>query len=121
MVHLHMDSEKRFEVRFYKTDSGKEPVRDLLQKLDKPSKKIIGEDIKTVQYGWPMGMPLVRKLETSLWEVRSNLENKIARIIFTVASNTIILLHGFIKKSKKTPKPDIELARKRLSNLRSKK
>lgn len=114
-----MDFENRLEVRFYKTDSGKEPFKDLLQKLDKPAKKIIGEDIKTVQYGWPMGMPLVRKLETGLWEVRSNLENKITKIIFTVVSNTVILLHGFIKKSKKTPKPDIELARKRLSNLRS--
>lgn len=116
-----MNLEKRLEVRFYKTDSGKEPVRDWLQKLDKSSKKIIGEDVKTVQYGWPMGMPLVRKLETDLWEVRSNLENKIARIIFTVVNSTIILLNGFIKKSKKTPKTDIELARKRLSNLRSKK
>lgn len=116
-----MDFEKRFEVRFYKTDSGKEPVREMLQKLDKSSKKVIGEDIKTVQYSWPMGMPLVRKLETGLWEVRSILENKIARIIFTVVSDSIILLHGFIKKSKKTPKPDLELARKRLSILRSKK
>lgn len=121
MVHYFMDFEKRLEVRFYKTEAGKEPVREMFQKLDKPAKKIIGEDIKTVQYGWPMGMPLVRKLETGLWEVRSNLENKILRIIFTVADKTIILLHGFIKKSKKTPKPDIELARKRLSNLRSKK
>lgn len=114
-----MKFEKRLEVKFFKTNSGKEPVRDLLQKMDKSDKKIIGEDIKTVQYGWPMGMPLVRKLETDLWEVRSNLENKIARVIFTVVDNTIILLHGFLKKSKKTPKPDIELARRRLSNLRS--
>ncbi|MCF8239875.1 MAG: type II toxin-antitoxin system RelE/ParE family toxin [Melioribacteraceae bacterium] len=116
-----MDFEKRLVVRFYKTELGKEPVRDLLQKLDKQAKKIIGEDIKTVQYGWPLGMPLVRKLEAGLWEVRSNLENKIVRIIFTVINKTIILLHGFIKKSTKIPKTDIELARKRLSDLRRNK
>ena len=59
--------------------------------------KIIGTDLKTVQFGWPLGMPLIRKLDTSLWEVRSKLPNRIARVFFTVAGNKMILLHGFIK------------------------
>jgi phage-related protein len=60
----------RLQVVFYKSDSGKEPVRDWLKKLDKEDRKVIGEDIKTVQFGWPLGMPLVRKIEKGLWEVR---------------------------------------------------
>ncbi len=63
-------------------------------------------------------MPLIRKLETDLWEVRSFLENKIARVLFTIINNNMILLHGFIKKSQKTSKEDIKLARKRISDVR---
>jgi phage-related protein len=82
------------------------------------SKKIIGEDVKTVQFGWPLGMPVVRKLEIDLWEVRSTLPKQIARIIFTVDDGLMVLLHGFIKKSQKTPPADIKLARERLAQLR---
>ena len=82
------------------------------------SKRTLGEDIKTVQFGWPLGMPLVRKLEPGLWEIRSNLPSGIARIIFTVNNHAMILLHGFIKKSQKTPLDDLRLARERLRQLR---
>jgi phage-related protein len=81
-------------------------------------RKAIGEDLKTAQYGWPLGMPLIRKLETGLWEVRSHLPNRIARVIFTVENNTMVLLHGFIKQSQKTPVRDLQLARQRLLSLR---
>ncbi len=90
-------------VRFYKTTNGREPVREWLKALPQPERKVIGDDIKTAQYGWPIGMPLIRKLDTGLWEVRSRLENRIARVIFTVHDNRMILLHGFVKKSQKTP------------------
>ncbi len=112
-----MGSIIRYGVAFYRTGSGKEPVRDWLKGLTRQDKKTIGGDIKTVQYGWPMGMPVVRKLSIGLWEVRSRLDKRIARIIFTVTDDKMILLHGFIKKSKKTPKEDIELAVKRKANL----
>ncbi|ODS33811.1 MAG: hypothetical protein SCARUB_01070 [Candidatus Scalindua rubra] len=81
-------------------------------------KKIIGEDIKTVQFGWPIGMPLVRKVDVNLWEVRSKIDNRISRVIFTVYGEFIVLIHGFIKKSQKIPIKDLKLAKKRLSNLR---
>lgn len=81
-------------------------------------KRILGEDIKTAQFGWPLGMPLIRKLEPGLWEVRSNLTSGIARVLFTVEENTMILLHGFIKKSQKTPLDDLQLARDRLKQIR---
>ena len=107
-------------VFFYKTEYGSEPVREWLKSLPQEDRKMIGEDIKTVQFGWPLGMPVVRKLDPGLWELRSNPRNRIARTIFTVEGNVMILLHGFVKKSQKTPKSDLELAKRRANNLRGK-
>lgn len=114
-----MDDEIRLKVVFYKTYSGNEPVREWLKNLTHEEKKIIGEDIKTVQFGWPLGMPLIRKLESNLWEVRSHLTNRIARVLFTIVDDNMILLHSFIKKSQKTPQNDIDLAKKRNAEIRS--
>ena len=105
-------------MKFYKTDTGNEPVREWLLSLSQDEKKAIGEDIKTVQFGWPVGMPVARKVSKDLWEVRSSLNNKIARVLFTVERSTIVLLHGFIKKTQKIPSKDLETAKRRLSNLR---
>jgi phage-related protein len=113
-----MHSEPRLNVVFYKSESGNEPVRDWLKELPPQDKKAIGEDIKTVQYGWPIGMPLLRKLEPDLWEVRSHVSNGIARVFVTIEANKVVLLHGFIKKSIKTPIDDLSVARKRLTQLR---
>jgi phage-related protein len=105
------------EVRFFQTAAGNEPVRDWLKARHKDDRKNIGEDIKTAQFGWPLGMPLVRKLEKNLWEVRTDITDGIARTIFTVVGKQMILLHAFVKKSQKTPKPELEMARKRLKLL----
>ena len=102
------------EVRFFKTDAGTEPVRNWLRELSATDRKAIGEDIKTVQHGWPLGMPLVRKMEKDLWEVRVHLNGRIARVLFTVSNSKIILLHGFIKKSQATPQPELKLAKDRI-------
>lgn len=114
-----MSNGLRLQVTFYRTDSGHEPVREWLRGLPRAEKKIIGEDIKTVQFGWPLGMPLVRKIDAGLWEVRSKLDNRIARVLFTIQGNVMLLLHGFIKKSEKIPLSDIRLAKQRLANIRS--
>ena len=82
-------------------------------------RKAIGEDIKTLQFGWPIGMPLARKMDNGLWELRSSLSRGIARTFFTIYSGDIVLLHGFVKKSQKTPANELALARRRLSKLRS--
>jgi phage-related protein len=105
-------------VSFFKTESGREPVRDWIKALPRENRRIIGEDIKTVQFGWPLGMPLVRKLDRDLWEVRIRLPNGIARIMFTTNEGRMILLHGFIKKSQKTPADDLSLAKTRLRLLK---
>lgn len=106
------------DVRFFRTDAGAEPVREWLKDLPAIERKAIGEDVKTVQFGWPLGMPLVDHLGGDIWEVRVKLENRIARILFALDGSTMILLHGFIKKQQATPKPDLDLARDRLKQLR---
>lgn len=108
----------RLRVRFYRTRSGREPVREWLQSLDRDSRKTIGEDVKTVQYGWPLGMPLVRSLGEGLWEVRSQLKNGVARVIFVTERGLMVPVHGFIKKSQKTPPKELETARRRAAELR---
>lgn len=77
-------------------------------------RKAIGKDIKTVQFSWPLGMPLVRKLAPGLWEIRSSIQVGIARVLFTVVSEAMVLLHGFVKKTQKTPQTELETARRRL-------
>jgi len=105
---------KIIKVSFYKSDSGKEPVREWLKSLSREDMAIIGQDIKTVEYGWPLGMPLVRKMDKDLWEVRSDISDKcISRVFFTVYQNQMVLLHGIKKKSQGTPENDLEIAKKR--------
>jgi len=109
-----MCTEPILTVNFFLSESGNEPVREWLKDMEKEDKKQIGEDIMLVQFRWPLGMPLVRKMETDLWEVRSKLTNgNITRVFFTVKNGEMTLLHGIIKKSQKTPKKDIDLARSR--------
>lgn len=109
---------KKIPAVFYQLASGKEPVKEWLYTLSKDDRKNIGEDIATVEYGWPVGMPICRPLGDGLWEVRSTLgQNRIARVIFCVFDDHIVLLNGFIKKTQKTPAEELSLARKRKKEL----
>ncbi|HWZ43933.1 MAG TPA: type II toxin-antitoxin system RelE/ParE family toxin [Candidatus Saccharimonadales bacterium] len=106
---------KRVQVVFYRTEAGGEPVREWLKNLlSREDRKKIGEDIKTVEFGWPVGMPVCRSVGGGIYEVRSNLsQNRIARVFFYFDKNgRMVLLHGFIKKTQKTPEEDLELARR---------
>lgn len=106
-------------VRFYRTASGNEPVRDwLARKVSPKARQTIGADIKTVQFGWPLGMPVVRKMAPGLWEIRSNIPEGIARVLFTLVGTDMVLLHGFVKKTRATPKPDLELAAIRMKQVK---
>ena len=106
-------------VLFFQLDSGREPVREWLKYLSRDDRKTIGEDIKTLQFGWPIGMRLARKMGNDLWEIRSTLSSGIARTFFTIFQNKIILLHGFVKKSQKTPANELATAKRRLTKLRT--
>lgn len=109
-----MNGEPTLQVIFFQQPSGREPVREWLKAMDKADRALIGEDIKLVQFRWPLGMPLVRKLDTELWEVRSHLSGgRIARLFFTVRHHELVLLHGFLKKSQKTPSDELDLAQER--------
>ena len=110
---------KKINVLFYQSEAGNEPVREWLLGLDEVDRKTIGVDIKTVEYGWPIGMPVSRPLGKGLYEVRSNISNKrIARVIFTIIEHYMILLNGFVKKTQKTPKEEIALALKRAKEIK---
>jgi phage-related protein len=108
-----MKAERPLNVVFFKTDTGNEPVRVWLKALPKEDCKVIGADILTVQYAWPVGKPLVDNLGDGIWEVRSRLGNRIARTLFAVVNQEIVLLHGFIKKQQRTPQDEFDLAKKR--------
>jgi len=110
---------KKITSLFYETGNANKPVREWLLTLSKEDRKIIGDDIKTVEFGWPIGMPVCRRLDSKLYEVRSDISDKrIARVIFTVINEYMILLNGFVKKSQKTPKSEIDLALKRKKEIR---
>ena len=86
--------------------------------LSAEDRKIVGEDIKDVEFAWPIGMPLCRPLSRGLWEVRSSLtQGRIARVLFCEHEGKMVLLHAFIKKTRKTPASDPELAIRRKKEI----
>ena len=110
---------KSVPVIFWSAENGNEPVRAWLRGLSKTDRKSIGEDLRTLQLGWPVGMPLCKSLKRGLWELRSTLaSHRIARIILTFFAGALVLLHGFIKKERKIRNADLDLATQRLKALR---
>jgi phage-related protein len=108
----------KIELQFYRLPAGGEPVRDWLKALDGESRKAIGEDLMRAQWRWPIGMPLCRAMGDGLWEVRTNLPGgRISRVLFFFHDRALVALHGFIKKSQKTPDAELDLARKRKKEL----
>ena len=107
-------------VIFYSTAGGAEPIREWLRDLPPEDRRAIGADLSTVQFGWPVGMPLCRSLGGGLWEVRCTLPtHRIARLLFFVHAGRIGIVHGFIKKTQKTPTEDIAIARKRMKEMKT--
>lgn len=105
---------KKLAAVFFRTDANTEPVREWLLSLGKNDRKAIGGDIMTVEFGWPVGMPTCRPMGRGLYEVRSTLPNKrAARVLFCISHDRIVLLHDFVKKDRKTPKQDLDLAYRR--------
>jgi len=107
-------------VVFYRTSGGTEPVLDWLRSLPADDRRAVGTDLATVQFGWPLGIPLCRSLGTGLWEVRSTLPSRrIARLLFFVGDGRIGVVHGFIKKTRETPSEDLQLARRRMKEMQT--
>jgi phage-related protein len=103
---------------FYRTSTGSEPVREWLRDLDVEDRRIIGTDIRTVEFGWPIGMPVCRPMGNGLFEVRSTVTRKrAARVLFCIHEGAMVLLHGFIKKTRKTPDAELAVALRRKGEI----
>jgi phage-related protein len=117
---LMSESLKPIPLRFWRSATGREPVRDWLNELPREDQRIIGRDIAKVQFGWPVGLPLCRPLSGGLWEVRSSLSGRReARVLFGFHNGMLIALHAFIKKAQKTPPRELDLARERMKEVLS--
>ena len=113
-----MSSLKKLPARFYETGTGRKPVKEWLLNLSREDRRLVGKDIQKVEFGWPIGMPYCRPLGHGLWEVRSDVtDGTIARLIFCILAGEMVLLHGFIKKTQKTPQKEMDLALKRKREL----
>ena len=108
---------KKIPAVFYRTAGGAEPVREWLKDLSPEDRKIIGADIATVEFGWPVGMPVCRAMGKGLWEVRSTITHGIARVLFCIHDGRMVLLHGFVKKTQATPPRELDLALKRKKEI----
>jgi phage-related protein len=112
------DGSRKVPLIFYRNSGGAEPVLDWLKSLPADERKEIGRDLMRAQWRWPVGMPLCRSLGGGLWEVRSNIPgNRIARVLFCIHDGSIVALHGFIKKTQKTPQAELDLAKKRMKKV----
>ncbi|APG63126.1 hypothetical protein LPB140_10390 [Sphingorhabdus lutea] len=117
-----MNDLKRIRASFFENENGNMPVREWLLELSDQDRKTIGVDIATAEFGWPIGMPLCRSIKgrKGIWEIRSDLSDKrIGRVFFCVEGDVMVLLHGIIKKSQKTPTRDLDIAEKRKKGLTS--
>ena len=116
-----VETEKRLPARFFETETGRVPVHEWLLELRPDDRKAIGDDIRTAEFGWPIGMPLCRSLKgyKGLWEIRTNLsDGRIARVFFCTHEGAMVLLHGFIKKTQKTPSRELDVADRRMRGLK---
>jgi len=122
MVHHIVSDLKRLPARFFESENGTMPVRDWLLSLSEADRKAIGDDVRTAEFGWPIGMPLCRSIAGTkgLLEIRSKLSGgRIGRVFFSVHDGQMALLHGFIKKTQKTPDKELATAEKRMKGLKS--
>jgi len=114
------DRPKPIPLAFWRSATGREPVREWLKEQSREDKRTIGRDIAKVQFGWPVGLPVCRPLSGGLWEVRSSLATRReARVFFGFHEGMLIALHAIIKKTRKAPVEDLTLARQRLKEVQS--
>jgi phage-related protein len=112
-----IDRSKKLPAFFYETP-GARACQAMDQRTLVRRCQLVGRDVQKVEFAWPLGMPYCRSLGSGLWEVRSDLtDGKIGRVIFCVLRARMVLLHGFIKKTQKTPAKDMELALKRMREV----
>lgn len=106
-----------FKIDYYEDDKGNRPVEQFIDNLDlKMKAKVFGRLELLERYGSQLGMPFCRHLDDGIFELRTVQGNNITRILyFFVIGERVILTHGFVKKTQKTPSGEIERA-KRMRN-----
>lgn len=105
---------KMLEVKFFRTPSGDEPTREFLKDLPKTDRAAVGAAIRKLQTDFRLEFPLARNLGSGLWEIRVIGESGKLRVFYCfLKGDLVMLLHAITKKSGKTPKKDLDLARKR--------
>lgn len=114
-----MSRETPLPIVFYRTAGGEEPVKEWLMSLPAEVRREIGGDIRSVQNGWPLGKPYVDGFGSGLYEVRASLRGQQYRVFFVLVEETMVLLHGFQKKTQKTPAAEQRLARRRQKEVTS--
>jgi len=114
-----MTRPKVLAANFYATTTGTMPVREWLLGLSKEDRIEIGSDIANIEYNWPIGPPQCKSLEKGVFEIRSRIsDGRTARVLFFAEQGHLFLLHGFIKKTRKTPRRELDLAIKRMEEMR---
>lgn len=109
-----MPRQKVLTARFYATSSGAMPVREWLLSLSKKDRIEVGSDIANIEYNWPVGPPQCKSVGGGMFEVRSRISHgRMARVLFFIQKDELFLLHGFIKKTQKTSRQDVDLEKKR--------
>ena len=112
------DPLQKIPLIFFRTAAGTEPARQWLKGLDEVERQVIGSDLHRAQWRWPVGMPLCRPMGNGLWEIRTDLPTKrIARVLLCLYREHLVVLHGFIKKTRATPDEELATARKRQKEL----
>lgn len=108
---------KKLRASFYRTEARNEPVRDWLKDMSKEDRARVGEAIKMVEFGWPVGMPTCRPMGKGLFEIRVDLAGRTVRVLFCIVRDSLVLLHGFTKKTEATPDTDLKLALARMRDV----
>jgi len=108
------DSPKQLPAAFYRSPAGTEPVRDWLKELSAVDRPTLGYDTAWLKLDGRWECHSADRLARAFGKSEAHsAATGFARVIFCVAHGRMILLHGFIKKTQKTPQSDLELARRR--------
>lgn len=106
-----------WKVKFFQTARGNYPVKEFIDELDKTTQTRVAKYIRLlIDYGPYLKPPYIKKLQNKLFELR--ISGKIAvRIFYTITDSEYYLLHAFKKKSKKTPRSELEIALDRIKEI----
>jgi phage-related protein len=110
-----------WQINYYFTSNGKAPVKEWLEGIGSEPKAEIFRVLELLsKYGTELGLPFVRPIENKIYEVRAKDRSGIYRVLyFAHTQKTFVMLHGFQKKTRTTPRKEIEIAQKRMKEIQN--